>query len=79
MNIFANNSGNISLLNLDMNKPMAYMYNDFEGMIFNSEYNGSVFVRGGVGPAIKQTALFCIFIKWLRWVLYALPQAWYSN
>ena len=46
VNLLANNSGNISLLNLYMNKPMAYMYNDFKGMIFNSEHNGSVFVRG---------------------------------
>ena len=68
MNIFANSSGNISLLNLYINKPMSYMYNDFKGMIFNAEYDGSVFVRG-VMPAIKRTALFCIFIKWLRWVL----------
>ena len=44
MNIFANNSGNISLLNLYMNKPMAYMYNDFKGMVFIAEYNGTVCV-----------------------------------
>ena len=67
-NIFANGSGNISLLNLYMNEPMAYIYNDFKGMIFSAEYNGSVFVRG-VTPRTKWTALFCIFIKWLRWVL----------
>ena len=62
VNILANNSGDISLLNFYMNKPMAYMYNDFKGMIFNSEYNVTVFVRG-VTPAIKRTALFCIFYQ----------------
>ena len=69
VNILANNSGNISLINLYMNKPMAYMYNDFKGMIFNSEYNVTVFVRG-VTPAIKRTALFCIFIKWFQSTTY---------
>ena len=54
VNIFGNKSGNISLLNLYINRPMAYMYNDFEGMVFNAEYNGSVFVRG-VTPAVERT------------------------
>ena len=77
VNIFANNSGNISLLNLYINKPMPYIYNDFKGMIFNVEFNGTVFVWGAT-PAIKLSALFCIFIKWLRWVLLALPRNMYT-
>ena len=40
-----------------MNKPMAYVYNDFKVMISNAECYGLVFVRG-VTPAIKRTALF---------------------
>ena len=63
MNLFENYSVNISLLNLYMNRLMAYVYMEFQGMICNAEYSGSVFVTG-VTPAIKRTALFCIFIKW---------------
>ena len=47
VNILAHIAGNIPLLTVYMNSSMTYMYNYFEKMMFNAEYDWSVSVRGG--------------------------------